>query len=78
MESGKGEFGPLDRIGQLTMRNLDITDSRDKLAVYAKAGVLQIDGGSELGLIESGKPREEEAPAEELPEGGEWLIDLEG
>lgn len=78
MESGKGEFGPLDRIGQLTMRNLDITDSRDKLAVYAKAGVLQIDGGSELGLIESSKPREEEAPAEELPEGGEWLIDLEG
>ena len=40
MESGKGEFGPEDRIGQLTMRNLDITDSRGKLAVYSKAGIL--------------------------------------
>ena len=27
-------FGPFDRIGQLTMRNLDITDSRDKLDIY--------------------------------------------
>jgi argininosuccinate synthase len=33
-------FSPLDRIGQLSLRNLDITDSRDKLAVYASAGVL--------------------------------------
>ena len=41
MESGEGEFGPLDRIGQLTMRNLDIADSRAKLAVYAASGVLQ-------------------------------------
>ena len=40
MESGKGEFGPLDRIGQLTMRNLDIDDSRAKLAVYREAGTL--------------------------------------
>jgi argininosuccinate synthase len=75
MESGKGEFGPLDRIGQLTMRNLDITDSRDKLGVYAKAGVLQSD--SEFGLVEAPKAKPE-LPEEELPEGGEWLIDLEG
>jgi argininosuccinate synthase len=40
MESGKGEFSPLDRIGQLTMRNLDIADSRDKLVVYRAAGLL--------------------------------------
>ena len=40
MEKGEGAFTPLDRIGQLTMRNLDITDSRDKLFVYAKAGLL--------------------------------------
>ena len=33
-------FGPLDRIGQLTMRNLDITDSRQKLDVYRNAGTL--------------------------------------
>jgi argininosuccinate synthase len=28
-------FGPVDRIGQLTMRNLDIADSRSKLEQYA-------------------------------------------
>ena len=33
-------FGPLDRIGQLTMRNLDIEDSRSKLEVYRSAGTL--------------------------------------
>ena len=33
-------FGPLDRIGQLTMRNLDIEDSRAKLDVYRNAGTL--------------------------------------
>jgi argininosuccinate synthase len=33
-------FTPLDRIGQLAMRNLDILDSRQKLSVYAEAGVL--------------------------------------
>ena len=49
MESGKGEFSPLDRIGQLTMRNLDITDSRAKLDVYRSTGVLG-DGGGLLGL----------------------------
>jgi argininosuccinate synthase len=40
MESGKGEFGPLDRIGQLTMRNLDISDTRDKLDVYRQTGAI--------------------------------------
>lgn len=40
MESGQGEFGPADRIGQLTMRNLDIADSRDKLQLYGQAGFL--------------------------------------
>jgi len=40
MEKGEGAFTPQDRIGQLTMRNLDITDSRAKLFVYSKAGLL--------------------------------------
>jgi len=40
MEKGEGAFSPQDRIGQLTMRNLDITDTRDKLAVYRKSGLL--------------------------------------
>ena len=33
-------FGPLDRIGQLTMRNLDIQDTREKLEIYRQAGTL--------------------------------------
>jgi argininosuccinate synthase len=37
-------FGPLDRIGQLTMRNLDIEDSRAKLDVYRSAGTLGAGG----------------------------------
>jgi argininosuccinate synthase len=36
-------FGPADRIGQLTMRNLDIMDTRNKLDLYRKQG--QIEGG---------------------------------
>src|SRR5438874_110630 len=41
MEKGASAFSPQDRIGQLTMRNLDIADTRDKLFVYMKAGLLQ-------------------------------------
>jgi len=41
-------FGPLDRIGQLTMRNLDIADSRTKLDVYRSAGTLGRGGALEL------------------------------
>jgi len=48
MESGRGEFSPKDRIGQLTMRNLDITDTRQKLDRYQKAKLLKGDMG---GLI---------------------------
>jgi argininosuccinate synthase len=51
-------FTPLDRIGQLAMRNLDILDSREKLAIYATAGVLP--GGGLRGVLES-------APARSLP-----------
>src|SRR5688572_14026405 len=40
MEKGESAFTPQDRIGQLTMRNLDIADTRDKLLSYMKAGVL--------------------------------------
>jgi len=41
MEKSESAFGPLDRIGQLTMRNLDIQDSREKLEIYAEAGLLE-------------------------------------
>ena len=40
MEKGEAFFTPADRIGQLTMRNLDITDTRDKLRVYSETGLL--------------------------------------
>ena len=40
MEKGDSVFSPDDRIGQLTMRNLDITDTREKLFGYAKTGLL--------------------------------------
>src|SRR5688572_16738246 len=40
MEKGEAFFTPQDRIGQLTMRNLDIMDTRDKLLTYAKTGLI--------------------------------------
>ncbi len=53
MEKVEGEaFSPVDRIGQLQMRNLDILDSRDKLGIYSKAGVLPSGTGA-AGLLES-------------------------
>ena len=44
MEKGESMFSPQDRIGQLTMRNLDIADTREKLATYAKVGLLPAEG----------------------------------
>jgi argininosuccinate synthase len=41
-------FTPQDRIGQLTMRNLDIVDTREKLFTYVKAGVLAPWSGTAL------------------------------
>ncbi|MEO5697055.1 MAG: argininosuccinate synthase, partial [Burkholderiaceae bacterium] len=40
MEKGESSFSPQDRIGQLTMRNLDIIDTREKLRTYAQIGLL--------------------------------------
>jgi argininosuccinate synthase len=48
MEKGESAFSPADRIGQLTMRNLDIADTRDKLVTYAKAGLLSAPSGATL------------------------------
>jgi argininosuccinate synthase len=48
MEKVEGAFTPADRIGQLTMRNLDIEDTRAKLGVYTRAGLL---GGTGDGAI---------------------------
>ena len=53
MEKGEGAFTPQDRIGQLTMRNLDITDSRAKLFVYSKAGLLGPNAFEGLRLLDA-------------------------
>jgi argininosuccinate synthase len=55
MEKGEAFFTPQDRIGQLTMRNLDIVDTREKLSVYMKTGLLA-------------PGREDELPHPALPE----------
>jgi argininosuccinate synthase len=48
MEKGESSFSPQDRIGQLTMRNLDIADTREKLGIYAAAGLLAGDASAEM------------------------------
>jgi argininosuccinate synthase len=45
---GDAAFGPEDRIGQLTMRNLDIADSRSLLEQYAEIGII---GGATAELV---------------------------
>jgi argininosuccinate synthase len=51
MESGAGSFTAADRIGQLSMRNLDIDDTRDKLGVYSRTGLLGADSGNDIPLL---------------------------
>ncbi len=47
-------FGPMDRIGQLTMRNLDIADSRSKLEQYVQLGQLTGSASTLIGELETG------------------------
>ncbi|GAA3765274.1 argininosuccinate synthase [Terriglobus aquaticus] len=49
MEKTESTFSPRDRIGQLTMRNLDITDTRAKLKTYSESGLIQLSGGAQGG-----------------------------
>jgi len=70
-------FGPLDRIGQLTMRNLDIEDSRTRLEQYAGQGLVGGAISALVGVLEQGAaPAINELPAEvseavaEAEEGG--------
>jgi argininosuccinate synthase len=63
MEKGASVFSPQDRIGQLTMRNLDLADTRDKLFTYVRAGVLAPAAGTALPhLIEGDGPEVDHAP----------------
>jgi len=54
MEKTDSAFSPRDRIGQLTMRNLDITDTREKLLTYAQTGLLSLNNESTLPQLKSG------------------------
>jgi argininosuccinate synthase len=65
-------FGPLDRIGQLTMRNLDIADSRAKLEQYAGLGMV---GAAHVQLIGAAAPSE---LVGEMPQGGAEAIASRG
>ncbi|MBN3806299.1 argininosuccinate synthase [Paraburkholderia sp. Ac-20336] len=55
MEKVASTFSPRDRIGQLTMRNLDITDTRDKLRIYSQVGLLSSNDVSALPQVKSDK-----------------------
>jgi argininosuccinate synthase len=48
-------FSPLDRIGQLTMRNLDIVDTRQKLSIYAHTGLLTLGSGADMLRLDGGR-----------------------
>ncbi len=58
MEKTESVFSPRDRIGQLTMRNLDITDTRAKLLTYVQTGLLTLGKDSEMPQLGSGKDTE--------------------
>jgi argininosuccinate synthase len=61
MEKGEAYFTPADRIGQLTMRNLDIADTRDKLRVYGEAGLLGDAAKGGVPLLDGDKPRKKKS-----------------
>jgi argininosuccinate synthase len=60
MEKTESAFSPRDRIGQLTMRNLDIADTREKLITYAQAGLLTLGKSSEMPQLDGGKKKEQQ------------------
>ncbi|WP_293697659.1 argininosuccinate synthase [uncultured Agrococcus sp.] len=67
---GDAAFGPDERIGQLTMRNLDIADSRARLEQYADQGIVAGETAALIGKLEQGG-------AERIVAGGEQDGDLD-
>lgn len=55
MEKGESSFSPLDRIGQLTMRNNDITDTRQKLSAYVNSGLIAFSDDADMPQLMSQK-----------------------
>jgi argininosuccinate synthase len=72
---GDAAFGPTDRIGQLTMRNLDIADSRARLEQYAAKGLIGGATGALVGRLERGESDEITERAEPLTAAGEELAE---
>jgi argininosuccinate synthase len=60
MEKGASAFSPQDRIGQLTMRNLDISDTREKLLIYSRAGLIAPSDEAGLPMLKSGNAEEKQ------------------
>jgi argininosuccinate synthase len=58
MEKGESTFSPQDRIGQLTMRNLDIVDTREKLLTYAQSGLLSLGSAMALPQLEADRKKD--------------------
>lgn len=56
MEKGEATFTPQDRIGQLTMRNNDIADTREKLLAYVGTGLLTMSDSIAVPQIQAPKP----------------------
>ncbi|WP_435527137.1 argininosuccinate synthase [Microbacterium aurantiacum] len=72
---GDAAFGPIDRIGQLTMRNLDIADSRARLEHYASAGIIGGATGELVGTLSAGGAEEITGSATPTDARGEKLAD---
>jgi argininosuccinate synthase len=67
MEKGETTFTPQDRIGQLTMRNNDIADTRGKLVSYAQAGLLARSNADAIPQITGQQSPLEQASQKDLP-----------
>ncbi|HKP06190.1 MAG TPA: argininosuccinate synthase, partial [Microbacterium sp.] len=72
---GDAAFGPTDRIGQLTMRNLDIADSRVRLEYYASKGLIGGATGELVGHLTQGEAGEITENATPLSAAGEELAE---
>ncbi|GAA3028116.1 argininosuccinate synthase [Microbacterium dextranolyticum] len=72
---GDAAFGPTDRIGQLTMRNLDIADSRSRLEQYAQLGLIGGATAELVGELRQGEAAEIIGSAEPLDAEEEELAD---
>ena len=72
---GDAAFGPLDRIGQLTMRNLDIADSRARLEQYSGMNLIGGATGTLIGELAAGHASEITEPAAPVDAEAEALAE---